>query len=504
MDLLPSDPENYNLQPRDPEHRYASTASYLGPGSSAELLDNLLNTLVRRQLAANNASPSQLPKFISKLRDGHDEHSLSFPALNLKINPGKLETQSLQHPQIQRALVEYYAKAVQPSFPLLSPDQLRLLLGYENPLRQSANDSEKLLVHGMLAISSALVARDLDRDQSLAASLWAEKLFDHFTRIHSTDGAEPVRALQTILSLCFLTLLELVSPGSSRGSVWEIVGSASRMFSALCEESGELDDDCQRIGFCLFAFERSLLPQSASVFSLTSSSILACHFHRPSLFCNSAPPRLGLFSPEYDFLTRTFQAYRGLYSISQHFILNSDPSPADLEALISPTLNIPPGTRPSDMSLAQAQIYLALHPLFTSPAAGPHSCSPELLSNIAGAASAFIGCISKLNREHRVICIWSTTESVLQAGAVWGAYLILSKQGESKLLKNSSSTAFQPGSSVGPLLQCSALLASFAERWKPGRHYVQAWDAFVEMLWADLDLQRNDPSPYQVQNGVIT
>ncbi|KAL1618813.1 hypothetical protein SLS56_010372 [Neofusicoccum ribis] len=259
LKLLQPSPEDYNLQPRDQDAanpRYASNTSYLGPGSSAELLDNLLTTLVRRQLSSEHTPPNYLPKFISKFRDGEDEHALSFPALNLKINPGKLDTQSLQHPQVQRALIEYYAKAVQPSFPILSPDQLRLLLGYENPLRQSANDAEKLLIHGMLAVSSALVARDLDRDQSIAASLWTEKLFDHITRSYSADNNGPPNPKLTILSLCFLAILDLVCPGASRGSVWEIIGSASRMYAALCEEGGEFDQDRQRIGFCLFAFER--------------------------------------------------------------------------------------------------------------------------------------------------------------------------------------------------------------------------------------------------------
>ncbi|OJD29613.1 fungal specific transcription factor [Diplodia corticola] len=479
--------DDYSLQPPSQEPanpRYASSDSYLGPGSSAELLDNLLTTLVRRKLSSPH---SPLPKFASTFRDGSDEHTLAFPALNLKINPGKLDTQSLQHPQVQRALIEYYAKAVQPSFPLLSPAQLRLLLGYENPLRQSSNDCERLLIHGMLAISSQLVARDLDRDQTIAASLWTEKLFDHINRIYSHSASDAINGRHTVLAQCFLVLLDLIIPGSSRGSTWEIVGSASGNYAALCEETDSFDDDCQRIGFCLFAFE----------------STVACHFHRPSLFCNSAPSRLGAFSPESEFLSPSLHVFRAMYSINQHFTLDPDPSPAAMEALIPATFRIPASARPSEMSLAQAQIYLALHPLFTSPSAGPHSCSPELLNNIAGAASAFIACTSKLNREHRIISIWTTAESVLQAGAVWGAYLILSKQEDPSILPTRSIGAFGSGSLMEPLLQCSSLLASFAERWKPGRHYFQAWEAFVEMLWADTDIQRRASSNYQSQHELL-
>lgn len=248
---------DYNSPPQNqdtPSPRYASTSSYLGPGSSAELLDNLLNTLVRRQLSSNH---QYLPHFISKFHDGENEQGLSFPlTLNLKINPGKLETQSLHHPQLQRALIEYYAKAVQPIFPLLSPDQQRILLGYESPLRQSGTDAEKFLIHGMLAVSSTLIARDLDREQSITASLWVEKFFDLISRSYGSDGASPLKTKQTILSLCFLALLDLASPGASRGSIWEIVDSATRMYVGLCEESDTEDDDFQRMGFCLFAFER--------------------------------------------------------------------------------------------------------------------------------------------------------------------------------------------------------------------------------------------------------
>ncbi|EKG22471.1 hypothetical protein MPH_00206 [Macrophomina phaseolina MS6] len=331
----------------------------------------------------------------------------------------------------------------------------------------------------MLAVSSALVARDLDRDQSLAASLWSEKFFDYLTRSYSTGVSEPARAMQTVVALCFLSLLDLVSPGSSRASAWEVIGSASRMFVALCEENVDFDDDCQRTGFFLFTVER------------------------PSLFCNSAPPRLGLFSPEYEFLSSTFQLHRTLYSISQHFALQPDPLAVDVENLIPLQFQIPPNARLSDMSFAQAQIYLSLHPLFTSPTAGPHSCSSDLLKCIAGAASSFISFTSRLNREHRVVSIWTTAESLLQAGAVWGAYLILSKQGEPKALQGPSFNLLKPGSSMEPLLQCSALLSSFAERWKPGRQYVQAWDAFTEMLWADMDLDTQEQSIYSAQNVIL-
>ncbi|KAK8237093.1 hypothetical protein HDK77DRAFT_307152 [Phyllosticta capitalensis] len=446
-------PLQASLDPR------VSSASSLGLGTSALLLENLLRTLVQR---SSTQDQSALSKFASRTREVEDDSTLAFPPL--KVNFSKLDTQSLQQPHLQRALIEYYAKTVQSSFPLLSKAQIDSLLRYEHPLRQ-CTAAERLPIYAIFALASTLVSRDLDKDQSITASMWTERFHSYIAGSDSSMGVGAVRMKQNILALCFLALLDLVSPLSPKGGVWEVVGAASRSYVKVLDDlsvsSPEFDDEFERLGHCIYLLE----------------STLSIHFRIPSLYCNSAPTVIpsGLSEP---------LVYHTLYTLTQLLNFPKDVS-VDMESSIPACLRINLESGPSDVSLGQAQVYLTLHPLFTSPGAGIHCCSPDLLSKIALAAAAFITHTHKLNKERRVVSIWVTAENVLQAGAAWAAYLMLHSQRDSPLHDYHVPKPIDKIPPMEPIVRCSSLLASFAERWKGGRRFCQAWEAFTDLLLAD-------------------
>ncbi|KAK7523030.1 uncharacterized protein IWZ02DRAFT_260707 [Phyllosticta citriasiana] len=439
----------------------------LGLGTSAGLLENLLRTLVQRQLAQDQ-NASGLSRLAAKAREVEDDTSLAFPPL--RINFSKLDTQSLQQPHLQRALIEYYAKVFQSSYALLSTSQINNLLRYEHPLRQ-CTASERLPIYGIFAISSTLVARDLDNDQSITASMWTERFHSYIAGHDSSNTPGEVRMKQTIVALCFLALLDFVSPVNSKESVWEVVGAASRSYVKLLDDlsasSLEMDEEFERLGHCIYLLE----------------STLSIHFRLPSLYCNSAPTVIpnGLSEP---------LLYHTLYTLTQNLNFQQESASPDVETRLIPAcLRINSESAWGNVSLGQAQVYLTLHPLFTSPGAGTHCCSTNLLSKIALAAAAFIMHTHKLNKERRVISIWVSAENVIQAGAAWAAYLMLHSQRDSPLHDyHILNLADLPA--IEPIVKCSSILASFAERWKGGRRYCQAWEAFADMLLADKHLSK--------------
>ncbi|KAK7520341.1 hypothetical protein IWZ03DRAFT_405010, partial [Phyllosticta citriasiana] len=262
----------------------------LGLGTSAGLLENLLRTLVQRQLAQDQ-NASGLSRLAAKAREVEDDTSLAFPPL--RINFSKLDTQSLQQPHLQRALIEYYAKVFQSSYALLSTSQINNLLRYEHPLRQ-CTASERLPIYGIFAISSTLVARDLDNDQSITASMWTERFHSYIAGHDSSN-----------------------TPVNSKESVWEVVGAASRSYVKLLDDlsasSLEMDEEFERLGHCIYLLE----------------STLSIHFRLPSLYCNSAPTVIpnGLSEP---------LLYHTLYTLTQNLNFQQESASPDVETRLIP------------------------------------------------------------------------------------------------------------------------------------------------------------------------
>jgi hypothetical protein len=78
-----------------------------------------------------------------------------------------------------------------------------------------------------------------------------------------------------------------------------------------------------------------------------------------------------------------------------------------------------------------------------------------------------------------MISVWMVAERVLEAGAVWGLYLITIKHRSPE----SNYAGMGMASALKPLQSCSTLLASFAERWKEGSVYVDIWETYLAFLW---------------------
>lgn len=71
-------------------------------------------------------------------------------------------------------------------------------------------------------------------------------------------------------------------------------------------------------------------------------------------------------------------------------------------------------------------------------------------------------------------------EQVIEAGLVWGTYLISHKG----TTETPNQNVYKLGTSLAmsPIFKVSTIIASFVARWKNGSAYAQAWESFVELL----------------------
>lgn len=144
---------------------------------------------------------------------------------------------------------------------------------------------------------------------------------------------------------------------------------------------------------------------------------------------------------------------------------------------------------PSSMSIASSTLHFALHPLFTSKIdsiLGDHSVeiAADIIQLVANAALAKINIFMQTKRDAKIISIWLTAEQVLEAGAVWAVYLIILRRTQTF---QGGLASIGTSAAMNPLTKCSALLSSFAERWKEGTIYVEVWENFLSLLWGVIE-----------------
>lgn len=232
-----------------------SCTAYLGPGSSAGLLERLLKSTVHWHLANNVQVPKRLlPDASSHLIGAQNFKTLpSFPTTH---DQRKLELHSLVPPSTQRAIIEHYIETVSPEYTLLSAERESELLGYDNPLRWSSsnkNDPGTFEISIVFAISTALVTRDLDPNLSNISTRCREDIYKVSQRALSLeDPIETTRLTCTVL--CALALCELISPIS--GQLWDLLGRATSSMEHL-RESYQLR--CLSLDEAFRRLERSLL-----------------------------------------------------------------------------------------------------------------------------------------------------------------------------------------------------------------------------------------------------
>jgi hypothetical protein len=145
------------------------------------------------------------------------------------------------------------------------------------------------------------------------------------------------------------------------------------------------------------------------------------------------------------------------------------------------------------IGIQSAMIYISLHPLFTASPAAIFSGRPsdqipsELLKIVADSSRTILDAYFQRNREHKLTSIWLSAERVLEAGAVWGAYVIFLKRSQTT---SDGLFSISTNCVMDPIQKCSTLLASFAERWTEGSVYLEVWETFLSLLWDVLDLPR--------------
>ncbi|KAH8819321.1 hypothetical protein F5884DRAFT_9373 [Xylogone sp. PMI_703] len=442
-------------------------STYLGPGNSARLSERLLKYLVSWHSVNNIAIPGRLlPDEISPLAGTRDlivQHR--FPML---YDQRKVELHTLVPPSTQRSIIEHYLKVVSPEYALLSAEREPIYLAYENPLKwRSTNrdNPDAVEISIVFAISSALVSRDLDPTVSGILIHCKEDLYKLSQK--SVSLADPIQTTRlTCAVLCALALCEFISPTSNQ--LWDLLGRASSTIEHLREgyyiRNLNLDKS-------FYQLERSVLKLESSV---------ALHFRRPSQFCKIRLRATFEDSHTPNTLSNDLKISVHLHNIAHQFTISPRPMEEFFESLIPQSLQVDPMS--SDINIISATLYTALHPLFTSSDIYPtNHPSSRLFDIVSRSASAVIDHFARLDKSNKIISIWLAADRVFEAGVVWATYLI--RQCHVMSTGKNPITSIRASVIVSPILKVSALLASFAARWRGGSVYVDAWETLVQLLW---------------------
>lgn len=226
--------------------------AFVGSGSSARLMGSLMKQTLRR--LAQNRDSLPLPSVLGTVT----EDIIQTPMLSLSIDHRKLDFSSSIPPSTQRSLICHYLKVVQFQYPLLSPEQEANFIEQEIPLlysRRKGEHIDQLAITAVLAISSALVARDIDFHFSGVALFYRELLRKIAEETISRES-QTAPSLGTVVALCFLTIDELIYPTIDQA--WELVGRALASMEQNQNNCAfpELDGEYRRLKLCLIRLER--------------------------------------------------------------------------------------------------------------------------------------------------------------------------------------------------------------------------------------------------------
>ena len=214
---------------------YSSQTAYLGPGSSAHLLECLLKKTIDWH-SANMMPVSKrlLPDSSTQSVKAQQHNPVS--SFVTTYDRRKVDLQSFVPPSTQRAIIEHYRKTVSPEYPILPHGVEMELLAHENPLRWSHSDKEGLAAFALsiiFAISSSLITRDLDPNLSSLQTRCVEEVHKISQGMVSVEGTmESLSRMAT--ALCALALCELITPNT--GQSWDLLGRAYSTLEDLREE----------------------------------------------------------------------------------------------------------------------------------------------------------------------------------------------------------------------------------------------------------------------------
>ncbi|EXJ75646.1 uncharacterized protein A1O5_00153 [Cladophialophora psammophila CBS 110553] len=472
-DVVPFSREGYHLQVADPDDLPTpSDTAYLGPGSSARLVQRFLTTSANWHITNNIQIPRHLlPNGQSHLT-GLQEPRVVVPSFPITNELRKVELHSLVPPSTQRAIIEHYLKIVAPEYTLLPVEQETALLIHENPLKWISSNRDHPAASSLtivFAISTALITRDLDSNLA-NVSLRNKEDIQKLSLGDAASQAPPIATSWTCAALCALALIELICPTS--GQLWDLLGRAASTMQDLQEgcllRRSDLDADLRRL-------ERALLKLE---------SLATMHFGRPSLFFDTQIQLHLEDLPTPNLLSDELYIASCLHSIARALTTVPVPTETFLEALIPYPLQVK--SLGSEIDLSSATLYTALNPLFTDPDrfAGVgilNMASPRVVHVIAKSASVIIDHFTLLNEKNSIISIWLAAERVLEAGTVWAASLVHQQRWAGPRPQHLSATGTDVA--LSPIVKVSSLLASFAARWKAGSVYVSTWEIVVESLW---------------------
>jgi hypothetical protein len=131
---------------------------------------------------------------------------------------------------------------------------------------------------------------------------------------------------------------------------------------------------------------------------------------------------------------------------------------------------------------------LALYRLALSEASSalnPSSYVPRyssLLDPMAAAARNYLDEVSERDSQFSLFSMQLTTECVLQAGAILGAYLIILSTASFDMEQQPPEVSHTEA--ILCLMEVSTLLSSFRHRWIPCSAYIRLWNAFTECVLA--------------------
>ena len=162
-----------------------------------------------------------------------------------------MDVSSAIPPSTQRSLIEHFIKVIQPDYPLLSRKQEASLLEHENPLRWSmanAHHPDSQALTAVFAVASALVSRDLEPGLGTASVVFRESLRKLSEQVGLVENSITTTK-HMIVTLCFLTICELINPVS--GEAWGLLGRAlvsmERPRAEYQSASADFDDEFGRL-----------------------------------------------------------------------------------------------------------------------------------------------------------------------------------------------------------------------------------------------------------------
>jgi hypothetical protein len=227
--------QGYHVSNMDPAHLPSpSRMTYLGPGSSARLLERLMKATMDWHLANDIAIPKRL--LSDETNRTVAAHISRWPqSYQTGDDQRKVDLPSLVPLSTQRAIIEHYLKTVSPEYDLLPGEWQSSLAELDNPLKWSSanrNHPDAFTTSIVFAISTALVSRDLDPSLSSIAMRCREEVV-RMSRRDALAGDLLEMKKWMCRALCTLAICELIRPTS--GQVWDLLGRAASTIETIHE-----------------------------------------------------------------------------------------------------------------------------------------------------------------------------------------------------------------------------------------------------------------------------